>query len=330
MIVKSAGKSDLGLVRKVNEDYIRLLPENNLFIVCDGMGGHNAGEIASMTACDIITALYTTFYDRLLGDEQLRLPRVFPPSTDVLVKAVRIANHTIFRQAAENPSLAGMGTTIVAAAIEKDIVTLLHVGDSRIYRFFDNTLTPLTVDHSWVAELEQSEQITAEEARTLVNRNVITRALGVRENVEIDVSVRKIAENEIFLMCTDGLCGFVEDSEIKHVVASCGADLERLVTELVRMANDRGGLDNVSVVALRVTGKIDPSDLPKLKTVTVEAEPPDYLEAERQWGTTAVVYMKEKHPSGESEEIGKSPTKFIAFSVVVILIVIVLYLILKG
>jgi PPM family protein phosphatase len=331
MEITFAGKTDVGLVREANEDAIQLLPRKNLFLVCDGMGGHNAGEVASRTACDVIATLYDKFYDRLLQDEQVRLPRVFPPSTDVLIKAVRIANHTVYRMAAENPSFSGMGTTIVATAVEKDILTLLHVGDSRIYRFADNTLTPLTIDHSWAAELEQSEQISAEEARNLVNRNVITRALGVKENVEIDVAVRKIAENDIYIMCSDGLCGFVDDPDIKHVVAATNGDLDKIVNQLIQIANDRGGMDNVSVVAFKINGKIDSTDLSKLKTVTVEPEPTDYFEAERQWGATAIDQSKIE-PTGlpKPKARKKGGGGFLAFSFVLIIVVVLFYLIFRG
>jgi serine/threonine protein phosphatase PrpC len=330
MEVTCAGKTDVGLVREANEDTIQILPRKDLYMVCDGMGGHNAGEVASRTACQVISTLYDKFYDRLLQDEQVRLPRIFPPSTDVLLKAVRIANHTVFRLATENPSFYGMGTTIVAAAIEKDIVTLLHVGDSRIYRFADNTLTPLTVDHSWAAELEQSEQISAEEARNLVNRNVITRALGVRENVEIDVAVRKIAENDTYILCSDGLCGFVDDMDIKHVVAAADGNLDQAVDQLIQLANDRGGMDNVSVVAFRITGKIDATDLSKLKTVTVEAEPPEYYEAEQQWGATAIDQSKIEPPVVAKQKPPRKGSGILAFSFILIIIVVVFYLIFRG
>jgi protein phosphatase len=328
MTTKSAGKTDVGLVREINEDFIRLMPDKNLFIVCDGMGGHNAGEVASMTACETIGTLYSDFYDRLLTDEQLRLPRVFPPSTDVLTKAVRIANHSIYRRAADNPSLSGMGTTIVAVAFEKDIITILHVGDSRIYRFFDNDLIPMTIDHSWAAELEQSEQISAEEAKNLVNRNVITRALGVKENVDIDVAVRKTIENDMYILCSDGLCGYVEDNEIKDVVKGCKGDTDKIVSRLVQLANDRGGSDNVSVVAVQVKGRVESSDHQKLSTVTVAGEPPEFYEAEEQWAASAVVEQKPESPPENTSSTGNG--RYLAFAFALVVIVAVLYFIFKG
>jgi len=329
MDIKSSGKTDIGLVREVNEDAVNLLPDKNLYIVCDGMGGHNAGEVASQSACQVVGTLYDQFFDRLLKDDDLRLPRVFPPSTDVLIKAVRIANHTIYSKSVENPAYSGMGTTIVAVAIEKDIITILHVGDSRIYRFADNTLTPLTVDHSWAAELEQSENLSSEEARNLVNRNVITRALGVKEDVEIDVAIRKLAANEMYILCSDGLCGFVDDKDIKDAIGGAGSDVEKTVEQLIQMANDRGGMDNVSVAALGISGKIASSDHSKLKTVTVEAEPHEYFENEKQWGLTALDHAKIiTSKPGKKKENSRS-AGLIAFSVVLVIIVIALIFILK-
>jgi len=327
MVVKSAGKTDVGIVRKSNEDCIKILPEKNLFIVCDGMGGHNAGEVASGAACEMVSGLYSQFFDNLLGDEKLRLPRVFPPSTDVLVKAVRIANHDIFRRAEADSSLAGMGTTIVAAAIEKDIITLLHVGDSRIYHYRSRTLTPLTIDHSWAATLEQSENISAEEARTLVNRNIITRALGVKETVEIDVAVRKIQENDTYVLCSDGLCGYVDDADIREVLIESGGDLNQAVTHLIQMANDRGGVDNVSVVALTIEGHVDPSDLHKIDTITIDPEPPEYYETERQWATSAI-----ESPSVPEEPapVRKKPAGWIGIALLVALLAVILYLVSKN
>jgi serine/threonine protein phosphatase PrpC len=328
MTIKFAGKTDIGLVRTTNEDSINLLPDKQLFIVCDGMGGHNAGEVASSSACAIIGSLYARFFDRLLSDEQLRLPRVFPPSTDVLTKTVRIANHDIYRRSSSDSSLSGMGTTIVAVAFEKDIITLLHVGDSRIYRFFNKNLTPLTVDHSWAAELEQSEQITAEEAKNLVNRNVITRALGVRDSVEIDVAVRKVIDGDIYILCSDGLCGYIEDNEIRQVVKGCGDDLDKIVAELIRMANDRGGMDNVSVIALQVNGKAEKSEHQEMDTVTVDGEPAEYYQSEEQWASSASVPAE---PTAETDvETGGGFGKFAAFAVVLITIAVVFYFIFRG
>jgi protein phosphatase len=328
MLIKAIGKTDIGLVRKANEDSIKLLPDKQLYIVCDGMGGHNAGEVASQTACEMIASLYGSFFDRLLQDDQVKLPRVFPKSTDVLTKSVRIANHCIHKMALDDPSMSGMGTTIAAIAFEYDIMTILHVGDSRIYRFVGNKLTPLTIDHSWAAELEQTEKISSEEAKTLVNRNVITRALGVKESVEIDVAVRKVAENDIYIICSDGLCGLVENPDIEHVAAQCNEDLEKITTQLVRLANDRGGTDNVSVIAVKITGKVEPSELHKMDAVTVDGEPTEYFEAEEQWGASATEIRK---PDEKVENAGqRNYTALLGTVFIAVLIAALIYIMFKG
>ncbi|MEZ5358235.1 MAG: Stp1/IreP family PP2C-type Ser/Thr phosphatase [Candidatus Zixiibacteriota bacterium] len=329
MTLRAAGKTDIGLVRKLNEDSIKLVADRQLFIVCDGMGGHNAGEVASQTACEIIGSLYQHAFEEILKDDRLKLPRVFPPSTDVLIKSVRIANHWINKKSSENPSLSGMGTTVVAAAIEKDIITILHVGDSRIYRLANRRLHPLTIDHSWAAELEHSEHISAEEAKNLVNRNVITRALGVKQNVEIDVAVEKITENDIYILCSDGLCGFVDDGDIRDVAVSCKEDVHQIVDQLVQLANDRGGSDNVSVIAFKVDGKFEPSDYSELDTVTVNGEGNQYFEFEEEWAAKAEVASSQKKKDREVSE-GKKGLPILGAAFIIVILAAIFYFILKG
>ena len=308
MDIITAGKTDIGLVRKLNEDCYKYREDRQLYIVCDGMGGHNAGEVASENACRITSALYGEYFDKILKDERLRLPRMFSPAADVLTKTVRIANHRIYTRGAADPALSGMGTTIVAAAIEEDTITLLHVGDSRIYRFYDGQLTPLTIDHSWAAEIEKSESLSPEQARKLVNRNVITRALGVKAPVEIDVAVRKIVDNDIYILCSDGLCGLVEDDDIRRTVRDGEGDVEKICSLLVQLANNRGGVDNVTIVALKIVGDPQKSDLPEMETVTVNAEPDDYFPAELEWAEQAEKTPEKKEENGNSKGHSKPPS----------------------
>ncbi len=329
MDIHSTGTTDIGLVRKLNEDSIRLAPRDKVFIVCDGMGGHNAGEVASAKACDIVLGLYCGFYNPLLNDERLKLPRIFPPSTDVLIKSVRIANHWIHKLSSEDSSLSGMGTTTVAVAVEEDIITALHVGDSRIYRLADKKLYPLTIDHSWAAEIEHSENISADEAKNLVNRNVITRALGVKSSVDIDVSVHKIHDNDIFILCSDGLCGFVDDDDIRDIVNECNEDVEKITNNLVQLANDRGGMDNVSIVAIKITGKIEPSELPALDTVKIDSELPEYYEAEEEWAQKVEDTKIEAEETEIIETEKKKGFPIVAAVALIIFLVVIFYIILK-
>jgi protein phosphatase len=328
MDIHSAGKTDIGLVREANEDSFRLLPQKKLFIVCDGMGGHRAGEVASSTACDLIVRLYDEEFERLLRDDRLRLPRLSPPSTDVLTKAVRIANHWIYHLAGTDPSMGGMGTTIVAAAIEEDVITVLHVGDSRIYRYNDGVLERLTIDHSWAAEIEQTEHVSAEEARRLVNRNVITRALGVRETVEIDVAIRKIVSGDMYILCSDGLCGLVKDDDIRRVIAGGHGDVEAIAGQLIELANDRGGIDNVSVIAVKVTGEIAPSTLTEMPTVTIDPEPSEFLPIEEEWAAGRVGSSGTERPNGGRAKSRLFPIT--APAVIIIVLAFLFYMVFKG
>lgn len=328
MLIKSAGNTDIGLVRQLNEDSFRIWEDQNLYIVCDGMGGHSAGEVASQTACDLISGLYKNNFDQLLQDERLHLPRIFPSSTDVLIKSVRIANHRIFTKALQDPAMAGMGTTIVATAIEEDIITLLHVGDSRIYRFYNDRLIPLTTDHSWAAELEETEEITAEEAKQRVNRNVITRALGIKRAVDIDVAVRRLIEGDLYIICSDGLCGLVDDPNIEQVVAGCNRDIDKIVEQLIELANSWGGTDNVSVIALRIDGKTTDSQLSEMNTITVDAESEDYFEAEEEWAEKVEEATKnEENSPGETQT---SMLPMLATFIGLVFIALIFYLIFKG
>jgi len=329
MNIQSSGKTDVGLVRKNNEDSYKICSDKNLFIVCDGMGGHNAGDVASYMACNLIAELYCRHFDNLLKDERLALPRLLPPSTDVLTKAVRIANHWVYSKAAANPALSGMGTTIVAVALEDDIATLLHVGDSRIYLYNQGELTPLTTDHSWAAELEQTEKISPEEAQQLVNRNIITRALGVRESVDIDVAVRKVAENDTFILCSDGLCGFVDDDTIRRTVSGTKGDITKIPPLLVQLANDRGGSDNVTVVTVKVANKIEESTLPELETITIGSEPAEYFTVEEEWASKPKIPEK---PIDTIEEPEKSSgfSGIVAGFFIIAVIAVIFYFILKG
>ena len=220
-----------------------------------------------------------------------------------------------------------MGTTIVAVAIEGDSLTVLHVGDSRVYRLSGKKLIPLTTDHSWAAELVQTERLSAEEAKTLVNRNVITRALGVKDSVDIDVSVRKVVDGDIYIMCSDGLCGYVDDNEIEEALADCQDEPERIVNDLVAMANQRGGSDNVSVVALKIVGKVTPTDLTTLDPVKIDGEAADYYPAEEEWG--AMVLDENQKSPQDGKSASKAP-RIAAFVIISLIIIAIIYFMVRG
>ncbi len=277
-----AGKSDVGLVRKGNEDSFRVDLEDNLFLVCDGMGGHQAGEVASKNACDIISYCFVESAEEMGHDPALQIPAQFPASGDLLIKAIRLANRSIYIKSRSRSEYTGMGTTVVSAVFQDDLINIAHVGDSRAYRLLDTGLVPLTTDHSWVSELKQSGQFSPDEVEKMVGKNVITRALGVNERVEIDYRADRVKPGEIYILCTDGLCAYAEDSEIFSAAKACNRDVEKIAETLVQLANDHGGQDNVTVVAIRIDEAGGDSPLTEVKPVTIAVEGEDALLRENQ------------------------------------------------
>ena len=321
--VKVAGKTDKGLVRSGNEDFLHIDSENNVFAVCDGMGGHQAGEVASMLASETVQTVFAHFNKPLLDDPKLDLGKPLPASCELLLKAVRLANRAVYNGAQEDPSKSGMGTTIVATAYEADIVSIAHVGDSRAYRLNERNLEPLTKDHSWIQEIQDNGNISQNEASSFVGKNVITRALGVRENVEVDYRIVKIKPGDIFILCSDGLCGFADDDEIYYVADKARHDLDKLVDDLVQMANDRGGQDNVTVVAVQVE-EVFESPLPDIPAVTLPQEDETLLAVEDEWLQRIKTFRdnkpEKKKAGAEKKEDGSGKLPIVLIFVVFIVI----------
>lgn len=277
--IKFAGKTDIGLVRSGNEDNLHMDETNLVFAVCDGMGGHQAGEVASLTAIETLSHTFGQFREEIIKDSRLYPGKTIPPVGDLLLRSVRLANRAIHNKGVENPTHSGMGTTIVALAFEADVMSVAHVGDSRAYRITENSLIPLTRDHSWVAEMEASEQFSKSEADSMVAKNIITRALGVRESVEVDFRLVRVKPGDRFVLCSDGLCGFATDFEIFKTIKQAGKNLNKICDELIKMANDRGGTDNVTIIALEVTA-VDESPLQAMDVFTLTSESPELLKVE--------------------------------------------------
>jgi protein phosphatase len=276
------GKSDVGLVRSGNEDYLHIDEANQVFAVCDGMGGHQAGEVASMSAAQIVGQVFESFASVIQNDPALAVEPTLPEKGSLLVKAIRLANRFIYKKADSDGSMKGMGTTIVATAFEGNTLSVVHVGDSRAYRLDKTEIRALTRDHSWVAEIAAQQDLTDEEAENLVGKNVITRALGVRSDVEVDISTYKVSKGEKFILCSDGLCGFADDDEIFRVAAKYRDDNKKMVEELIQMANDRGGSDNVTVIVVELV-EVGKSDEKEIDPITIPAETRDILAIEDQW-----------------------------------------------
>ncbi len=244
-------RTDTGRVREHNEDAVFANPHLGCVVLADGMGGYNAGEVASSMA--------TT---RLASELESALAARAPHATDgpggeafagqCLRDAVADANAAIFQAAQDEAGYAGMGTTLVAALFFDDRVAVAHVGDSRLYRLRDGTLNLLTHDHSLLQEQIDSGLLSAEEARHSLNRNLVTRALGVDPLVEVDLAEHLVLPDDLYLLCSDGLNDMVPDEEIALALQTLSGHLELAATQLVEMANDQGGRDNVSVILVKV------------------------------------------------------------------------------
>jgi protein phosphatase len=232
-VVEHAAISDVGRIREGNED--SMLEEPPLFVVADGMGGAQAGEVASGLAVETLAEL--------------------PPDDgnveEELSGAIVEANRRIHGKAQGDRDLAGMGTTLTAAFVHDGQVTIGHVGDSRAYRYRDGELAQLTDDHSLVAELERHGKLTAAEARVHPQRSMILRALGIGDEVEVDTYCFTGQDGDVFLLCSDGLSGLVHDQVIGEVLASAGS-LDDAAHELVELANLSGGPDNITALLFRL------------------------------------------------------------------------------
>jgi protein phosphatase len=251
-----SGSTDLGRVRQINEDSFRLIPERDSVIVCDGMGGHAAGEVASRQAVETVVAF-------LLHDPanvRTPLPKLeldsLPPEAKSLAQAVRLANRSVFVTAQSQQGMRGMGTTLVAARFWNGCVGICHVGDSRAYRFARGKLESLTTDHSLLAELKAQGEITEDQEKNFPERNVITRALGTRPSVAVDVNVKATHKDDWFILCSDGLCGYIGDPDIERVLVDTYPDHELAINRLIGMANEAGGHDNCTV-AIAVVAEPD-------------------------------------------------------------------------
>jgi protein phosphatase len=247
------GATDVGKKRDLNEDQFLTLEKEGLMVVCDGMGGHAAGEVASNLASETIGAIFRTDMDRI-KPVLSEMDDSLPETAQKLITAVRLANRRIYNMALENTSQKGMGTTVVSLAITPDgHICIAHVGDSRAYRIRNDEIIPMTVDHSFVQELLQDKEISEEEAKDFGAKNVITRALGTKFAVKVDIRVEPIVEGDQYLLCSDGLTGQVEDEEIRKTLSEADGDLKLASERLIQQANDTGGPDNITVALLKAT-----------------------------------------------------------------------------
>ena len=249
--INFAELTDTGRVRDHNEDAIGTNPDIGLMVLADGMGGYNAGEVASGIAVQIVTELAT---EAAIREE---LNDIDPHSglmrqSIILRDAVYRSNKIIFQTAQSQTHCEGMGTTIVACMFYDDKVSIAHVGDSRAYRLRAGQLDQMTLDHSLLQELVDRGFYSEEEAQRSTNRNYVTRALGVEPTVEVEVHEHDVLPDDVYLLCSDGLPDMVEDDDIHLTISTFNASLDVVGQQLIDLANDHGGRDNVSVMLAQV------------------------------------------------------------------------------
>lgn len=239
------GLTDPGRMREQNEDNIAMAPEAGLVVVADGMGGHRAGEVASRLAVEAIQQhIVNTLAEagaNSNGSIEVALVR----------DAIQQANQAIYSHARANPEYAGMGSTVVVTLFYDDKLCVGHVGDSRLYRFRDTILEQITEDHSVVQELVSRGLVTAEEARQSISKNLVTRALGIDPGVEADISEHDVYDDDIYMLCSDGVNDVLADGDIEMMLTEHGRNLEATARHMVDIANERGGPDNISVILVR-------------------------------------------------------------------------------
>ena len=241
MIYEICAQTDQGLVRKNNEDAVVFDPKTGLCLLADGMGGYNAGEVASSMA---VTFLHQALSEWLSQAANRASSKELRRTMEACVNQV---NRSIFSAACSNPDQAGMGTTLVAGVFLEARLVLGHIGDSRCYRLRGHVLQQITKDHSLLQEQVDAGLMTAEQALTSPNRNLITRALGVEDAVSVEINEHRVEPGDLYLMCSDGLSDMVLDPVIQAILNAPGTLRQKAAT-LIRVANDSGGRDNITVL----------------------------------------------------------------------------------
>ncbi len=246
-----------GRVRDHNEDYIAVNPALGIVTLADGMGGYQAGEIASEIAVtQIMQEVKTKAHTLVLGN--IGDKSAYRHASLLLQQAILKANQAIYQSAQAQPEFYGMGTTVVAALFYDEYLSIGHVGDSRLYRLRNGGLQQLTKDHSVLQELVDHGFYTPEQARHSPNKNLVTRALGVNLDVKVDLTEVRVQLGDLFLLCSDGLNDMLEDRHIVAQLEKHADNLDKMAESLVHAANQQGGDDNISVILVRILGEKQP------------------------------------------------------------------------
>jgi PPM family protein phosphatase len=292
----AAGLSDVGLQREHNEDSFVVLQEYDLFVVADGMGGHRAGDVASKIATETISEFFRTtanddvtwpfHFDTNLSEEENRL-----------LTGIRVANRQIFERSTRSREYHGMGTTVVGAMFspKKQRMYIGHVGDSRCYRVREGNIQQLTRDHSLINDYLLAMPDLTDEQKSELPKNVITRALGMQDQVVVDLQHDDPVPGDVYVLCSDGLSGMISDDDIRQIIAG-HPDIRDACRRLIQRANERGGEDNITAVLIKIEEQVAVKDSPT-KEETPESPPA---------GTDATARAEAEGNNGVSPKPGPS------------------------
>ena len=244
-------RTDIGQIRERNEDAVGSHASIGLVVLADGMGGYQAGEVASKMAVDIILSEIKAKYQQAMESADKDVLTGISPASSLIEKAILKVNSSIYSAAQGKTQYQGMGTTTLVVMMHKNLISIGHVGDSRLYRLRDNKLELLTEDHSLVRERVRNGLYTEAEAREAKNKNVLTRALGIADRVKPELQEDTALLGDLYLLCSDGLNDMAEENEIKNVLSRYKEDLNQAADQLIQLANRMGGKDNISVILLR-------------------------------------------------------------------------------
>jgi PPM family protein phosphatase len=248
--IEIVGLTDVGSVRDHNEDAISNDENLGLAVLADGMGGHRGGEMASaITVSTILENLRKSL--KKINTGETDDDTGYSMESLAVHNAITLANSSVFKTSNENSKYRGMGTTVVVVLFYDNRFTVAHVGDSRLYRLRDGELEQITRDHSLMQELIDRGFYTPEQARKSLNKNLVTRAVGIEDNVQIDVQEDVAQVDDIYLLCSDGITDMIDDELIQSTMMKSGNDLQKAAAELVREANEHGGKDNISAILIR-------------------------------------------------------------------------------
>jgi protein phosphatase len=250
MRTEVAGLTHVGMRRSHNEDNLLLLPEQGLFCVADGMGGHSNGEIAARIAVDEVGEFYRHTAQDPDATWPFKMDRSRGYDENRLVASIKLANQRILERAAADHRLERMGTTVAALSLAGAHAYVAHVGDSRVYSLREGVLRQLTDDHSLLNDVMRARKMTQEEIDAFPHKNVIVRALGMKDAVQVDVARHEPQDGELYLLCSDGLTGMLSDAQIRETLVRT-PDLRQACERLVEQANAAGGTDNITVVLVR-------------------------------------------------------------------------------